>query len=256
MVKKQRSFASRSSSSSRPGLERAVSQADPVGPDDDAASVLSGSLSWGERVCGSTQVSSKHHSHGTLGPKSPPRPNVPSPPDPKPVIWLVSMGIRLYRRLSFAALTLLTVRTPHWAILPWARYLQDRSPWSESICRVDRLSSCDTCHNARLAMKGSVQQSPVDGPVYSEHAPVTPVPGTGTLVPVPGVVGGTEHWVNRVQWPHRAHRSYRVHRVQRSHRANRSDQSTLVRKLNWKRPTSAWPSLSFLFLIHRSHRCN
>ena len=52
MVKKQRSFASRSSSSSRPGLERAVSQADPPGstadgPDDDAASVLSRSSSGG-----------------------------------------------------------------------------------------------------------------------------------------------------------------------------------------------------------------
>ena len=51
-VKKQRSFASRSSSSSRPCLERAVSQADPPGstaggPDDDAASVLSWSSSGG-----------------------------------------------------------------------------------------------------------------------------------------------------------------------------------------------------------------
>ena len=74
MVKKQRSFASRSSSSSRPGLERAVSQADQMGsaggPDDDIASVLSRSSSGGERVRGSTQVS-KHHSHGTPGPKSP-----------------------------------------------------------------------------------------------------------------------------------------------------------------------------------------
>ena len=46
MVKKQRSFASRSSSSSRTGLERAVSQADQMGssadgPDDDVASALS-----------------------------------------------------------------------------------------------------------------------------------------------------------------------------------------------------------------------
>ena len=46
-VKKQRSFASRSSSSSRPGLEQTVSQVDPPGStsadglDDDAASVLS-----------------------------------------------------------------------------------------------------------------------------------------------------------------------------------------------------------------------
>ena len=64
-VKKQRSFASRSSSSSRPGLERAVSQADQTGsaadgPDDDAASALSRSSSGGERMRGSTRVS-KHH---------------------------------------------------------------------------------------------------------------------------------------------------------------------------------------------------
>ena len=75
MVKKQRSLASRSSSSSRPGLERAVSQADQMGssadgPDDDVASALSRSSSGGERVRGSTQVS-KHRSHGTPGPKSP-----------------------------------------------------------------------------------------------------------------------------------------------------------------------------------------
>ena len=60
----------------------------------------------------------------------------------------------------------------------------DRSPRSESKYSVERPSSCDTGHNARLAMKGSVQQSPVNRPVYSEHAPVTP--GPGTPVPVPG----------------------------------------------------------------------
>ena len=115
MVKKKRSFASRSSYSSRPGLEWAVSQADPPGstadgPDDDAASVLSRSSSWGEWVRGNTKVSSKHPSHGTSGPKSPARrPTQCSiPPDPKPVIWLVRMGLGLYRKLSLAALTLLT----------------------------------------------------------------------------------------------------------------------------------------------------
>ena len=75
MVKKQRSFASRSSSSSRLGLEWAVSQADQTGssadgPDDDVASALSRSSSGGERMHGSTQVS-KHRSHGTPGPKAP-----------------------------------------------------------------------------------------------------------------------------------------------------------------------------------------
>ena len=78
-VKKPRNSASRNSSSSRPGLERAVSQADPPGstadrPDDDAASVLSRSSSGGERVCGNTKVFSKHRSHGTPGPKSPANP--------------------------------------------------------------------------------------------------------------------------------------------------------------------------------------
>ena len=66
----------------------------------------------------------------------------------------------------------------------------DRSPRSESKYPVERPSSCDTGLNARLAMKGSVQQSPVDRPVYSGHAPVTPVPGTGTRYPV---LGSTHH---------------------------------------------------------------
>ena len=79
MVKKQRSFASRSSSSSRLGLERAVSQIDPPGstsadgPDDDSASVLSRSSSWGERVRGNTQIPCSRRSHRTPGPKSPAR---------------------------------------------------------------------------------------------------------------------------------------------------------------------------------------
>ena len=132
----------------------------------------------GERMRGSTQVS-KHRSHGTPGPKS----RMWSRATQRSTPARSGMGIRLFRKLSLkAALTLLTVRTPHWAILPWAHYLQDRSPWSESICPVERPSSCDTGHYARLAMKGLVQQSPVDRPVYSEYAPVTLVPGT----PVPG----------------------------------------------------------------------
>ena len=55
-------------------------------------------------------------------------------------------------------------------------------------------SSCEPGHNARLATKGWVQQSSVNQPVNSEHAPVTPRPGkpgyglstrTGTRYPVP-----------------------------------------------------------------------
>ena len=106
MVKKQRSSASRSSSSSRPGLEQTVSQVDPPGStsadglDDDPASVLSLSSSGGDRVRGNTQFPRSIRSHGTPGPKSHADygPNVPPPPDPKPVIWLVSMGFILYRR--------------------------------------------------------------------------------------------------------------------------------------------------------------
>ena len=56
---------------------------------------------------------------------------------------------------------------------------KDRSPWSESICLVERSSFCNTGSNARLAMKGSVQQSSVNRPEDSEHVPVIPGPGFG-----------------------------------------------------------------------------
>ena len=53
---------------------------------------------------------------------------------------------------------------------------------------------CEHGHNARLATKGSVQQSSVNRPVNSEHAPVTPGPGkpgnglsTGTRDPASGI---------------------------------------------------------------------
>ena len=78
-VKKQRSSASRSSSSSRPGLEQTVVRVDPPGStsadghDDAAASALSRSSSGGERVRGNTQAPGSRSSHGTPGPKSPAR---------------------------------------------------------------------------------------------------------------------------------------------------------------------------------------
>ena len=129
MVKKQRSFALRSSSSSRPALERAVLQVDQPGstsadgPDDEAASVLSRSSSGVSGYGGTPSFPSvdAHTEHRVLSLPLDDRPNVPPPPDPKPVIWLVSMGFRLYRRLSHATLSLLTVRIPHRAILPWTR---------------------------------------------------------------------------------------------------------------------------------------
>ena len=74
--------------------------------------------------------------------------------------------------------------------------LNYRSPRSESKCPVERLSSCDTGHNARLAKKGSVQQSSVNRPVYSEHAPVTPCSGSGPMTVTryrDPVLGSTNH---------------------------------------------------------------
>ena len=72
----------------------------------------------------------------------------------------------------------------------------DRSPRSESKFPVERLSSCDTGQNTRLAMKESVQQSSVNRPVNSEHLPVIPGPGsglmTGTGTRYPGL-GSTDH---------------------------------------------------------------
>ena len=58
---------------------------------------------------------------------------------------------------------------------------KDRSPRSESKCPVERSSSCDTGSNARLATKGSVQQSSVNRPEISEHGPVFPGPGSGLM---------------------------------------------------------------------------
>ena len=62
---------------------------------------------------------------------------------------------------------------------------------------MERPSSCDTGHNAHLATKGSVQQSQVNRPVYSEHVPVTPGPSkpdtgpmTGTRCSVPPTTPG------------------------------------------------------------------
>ena len=119
------------------------------------------------------------------------RPNVPPLPDPLPGIWPVSTGIWLLSKLSFRALTLLVVRTPIGRFY-LGHAIKTRSPRSESISPVEQPSSCDTGHNAWLATKGSVQQSSVDRPVYSELASVAPGPGTqyGARYPV---LGSTEH---------------------------------------------------------------
>ena len=211
-VKKPNS--SRNSSSSRPGLERAVSQADPPGstadgPDDDAASVLSRSSSRGERGCRNTQVSSMYRSHGTPGPKSPARrPTQRSNPARSQAGDLAGKyGARAVSQVIPSGSSSVgdgPCPPPDDSTL--GTLSQDRSPRSESIRSVERPSSCDIGHNARLATKGSVQQSPVNRPVYSEHAPVTPEPGkpgygplTGTRDPVPGTRFHRPHRVNWVQ---------------------------------------------------------
>ena len=81
---------------------------------------------------------------------------------------------------------------------------KDRSPRSESICLVERSSFCDTGSNARLAVKGSVQQSSVNRPEDSENVPVIPGPGSGLVTgtryrdPVPGTRFHRPLLVNRV----------------------------------------------------------
>ena len=108
--------------------------------------------------------------------------------------------------------------------------LKDRSPRSESICPVERSSSCDTGSNARLAMKGSVQQSSVNRPVDSEHVSVIPGPGSSLMTgtrsqdPVSGTRFHRPLLVNRVLRPPRVHWVYRSHWVIRSYRVIRSDQ--------------------------------
>ena len=206
MVKQQRSFASRSSSFSRLGLERAVLQADQTGsaadgPDDDSASALSRSSSAGERALGSTQVS-KHRSHGTPGPKSPARRPTQRSTPARPLTRDLSgkygdpaVSQVILKSGSNSA----DGQNPTPGDSSLGTLSQDRSPRSESICPVERPSSCDTCHYARLAMKGLVQQSPVDRPVYSEHAPVTLGPSTGTRCPVLGARFHRPHRVNRLQ---------------------------------------------------------
>ena len=104
-VKKRKDSASRNSSSSRRGLEQTVARADPPGStadghDDDAASVLSLSSSGGVSGYAGTPrfpAVEAHTEHRVLVRREG-GPIVPPPPDPMPVIWLVSMGFRLRPR--------------------------------------------------------------------------------------------------------------------------------------------------------------
>ena len=145
--KKPRNSASRNSSSSRPGLERTGS-ADQTGsaadgPDDDVASALSRSSSGGERARRSTQAS-KRSSHGTPGSRSHARRltqhSNPARPltrdlagkygDPSVLQIILKSG-------SNSA----DSQNPLPGDSSLGRLSQGRSPWSESICPVERSSS-------------------------------------------------------------------------------------------------------------------
>ena len=177
------------------------------GQDDDILCIqLSQSLSGGDRRLGNTQVSSQR-SHGTPGPKSPARqPTHRSTPTRSQVGDLVSKYGVQASASDLEALPLGKNPPPGDSALGSA--VPYSPPRSESKRPVERPSSSNTGHSARLATKGSVQQSPVDRPVQSEHVPVTPrlgKPGTGQMtgtrnrypVPVPthhtGYTGYTDH---------------------------------------------------------------
>ena len=148
--KKPRNSASRISSSSRPGLERTGS-ADQMGsaadgPDDDVASALSQSSSGDERVRGSTQAS-KRSSHGTPGSKSHAR---------RPTQHSRPLTRDLAGKYGDPAVSQIILKSgsnsadsqnPPPGDSSLGTLSQDRSPRSESICSMERSSSCDTGHN-------------------------------------------------------------------------------------------------------------
>ena len=183
-VKERKDSASRNSSSSRPGLEQTVARDDLPGStadghDDDAASVLSLSSSGVEQVRGNTRVPGSRSAHGTpsLSPKGR-RTHRSTPTRSHSGDLAGKYGVQASAN-DFEA-TLLGPNPPP-GDSDRIMLSTDRSPKSESKRPVERLSSCDTGHNARLAMKGSVQQSSVNRPVNSEHVPVTPGPGSGLM---------------------------------------------------------------------------
>ena len=166
-VRKTKDSASRNSSSSRQGLEQTVARVDPSGSvadghDDDAASGLSRSSSGGERARWNTKVSGSRSSHGTPG-LSPTGRRVHrfTPARSKAGDLAGKYGVQAPAK-DFEATLLGPNPTP--GDSDQVMLSTDRSPRSESIYPVERLSSCDTVQNTRLAMKESVQQSSVNRP--------------------------------------------------------------------------------------------
>ena len=175
-AKKRKDSASRDSSSSRSRLEQTVARMDPSGStadgrDDDNASVLSVSSSG---VLGDTGFPGSRSSHGTQGP-SPrgQRAHRSNPARSHSGDLAGKYGVQA-SAMDFEATLLDLNPTP--GNSNQVTLSKDRSPRSESKCPVEQSSSCDTGQNARLAMKGSVQQTSVIRPEVSEHGPVFPGP--------------------------------------------------------------------------------
>ena len=136
---------------------------------------------------------------------------------------------------------------------------KDRSPRLESKRPVERPSTCDTGHNARLATKGSVQQSSVNRPVYTENVTVTPGPGsdlmTGTRYrdPVHGIRDSvpptTPGKLGATTTPGSPGSP-----VTPGDKVTPGDSVRPVHTGQEARKEKI--SLSFLFLIHRTDRCN
>ena len=175
----------------------------------------------GERVSGNTQVPGSLSSHGTpgLSPKGR-RTHRSTPARSQAGDLAGKYGVQAPAK-DFEATLLCPNPPPGDSAL--GSSVPQCPPRSESKRPVERPSSCDTGHNARFAMKGSVQQSSVHRPVYSEHVPVRPGPVSGFMTgtryrdPVPGTRFHRPRRVNRVLRPHRVHPVHRSHRVIRSH---------------------------------------
>ena len=173
-AKKGKDSASRNSSSSRPRLEQTVARADPSGStadghDDYNATVFSLSSSGGEGVRGDTGVPGSRSSHGTpgLSPKGL-WAHCSTPTRSHPGDLAGKYGVQA-SAMDFEATLLDPNPTP--GDSDQVMLSKDRSPRSESKFPVERSSSCDTGQNARLAMKGSAQQTSVIRPEVSEHGP-------------------------------------------------------------------------------------
>ena len=140
---------------------------------------------------------------------------VPPPPGPSLGTWSVSMGVQAPATNQEVYLS---VGTPHWAILPWARYcridplgLNQNARWTDLLLvtgltgqlRKGQFSSHWSTDQCTLNTHRSYRD-----PVI--QVPARPVPGTGTWYPVTPGIPGTPGQI-RCNRSHREHRSHRVH---------------------------------------------